>query len=275
MGEGDKELVFQGKVTGGRSCSWFCILGLALLQENVRVLEDAKAKQRLLEADQHYRLGVEAMQTERFEDAVTEFRQAVKLDPNSFLAYYSLGKTYISLKRYDDSVRAYLSCREAWNRSVAEGAQQGFDQETRREDQIRALQDRILELESQMRTAVSDAERRTIQGRIDNIKLGISSMEQLRGSNLGGAEPPAEFALALGSAYFRAGSPAEAEKAYREPLKLPPQYCAAPHNLAGLCPDPRPAQEAYTHVKAAQKAGFKVHPQLVKDIETARRDARK
>ncbi|HQZ17755.1 MAG TPA: tetratricopeptide repeat protein [Vicinamibacteria bacterium] len=251
------------------------ILGLALLQENVRVLEDPKVKQRLLEADQHYRLGVEAMQTERFEDAVLEFRQAVKLDPNSFLAYYSLGKTYISLKRYDDSVRAYLSCREAWDRSAAEGAQQGFDQETRREDQIRALQDRILELESQMRTAVSDAERRTIQGRIDNIKLGISSMEQLRGSNLGGAEPPAEFALALGSAYFRAGSHAEAEKAYREALRLRPKYGEAHNNLAVICLNRGDYEEAYTHVKAAQKAGFKVHPQLVKDIETARRDARK
>ena len=125
-----------------------------------------------------------------------------------------------------------------------------------------------------MRTAVSDAARRTIQQRIDNIELGITSLEQLRGSTLGGAEPPAEFALALGSAYFRAGSTAEAEKAYREALKLRPKYGEAHNNLAVICLNRGDIEEAYTHVKAAQKAGFKVHPQLVRDIE-ARRDARK
>ena len=251
------------------------VLGLVLLQENVRVLDDPQVKRRLQEADQHYRLGVEAMQTERFEEAVVEFRQAVKLDPNSFLAYYSLGKTFISLKRYDDSVRAYLSCREAWDRSAAENAQAGFDQQSRREDQIRALQDRIRDIESEMRTVVSDAQRRTFQQRIDNIKVGIASLEQLRGNNLGGTEPPAEFALALGSAYFRAGSTAEAEKAYREALRLRPKYGEAHNNLAVICLNRGDFEEAYTQVKAAQKAGFKVHPQLVKDIETARQGARK
>lgn len=251
------------------------VLGLALLQENVRVLEDPLLKRRLQESDQHYRLGVEALQTERFEDAVQELRQAVKLDPNSFLAYFSMGKAFLSLKRYDDSVRAYLNCREAWDRSAAEGTQAGFDQQTRREDQIRELQDRIRELEAQMRAAVSDAERRTIQQRIDNIKLGISSMEQLRGQNLGPIEPPPEFALALGSAYLRAGSVDEAEKAYREALKLRPKYGEAHNNLAVICIKRGDYEEAYTHVKAAQKAGFKVHPQLVKDIEEARKAGRK
>ena len=102
------------------------VLGLVLLQEPARIQQDAQAKQRLQEADQHYRLGVEALHTERFEQAEQELRQAVKLDPNFFLAYYSLGKTYIALKEYDDSVRAYLSCRQAWDRSVADNAQQSF-----------------------------------------------------------------------------------------------------------------------------------------------------
>lgn len=251
------------------------VVGLVLLQENVRVLEDAKLKQRLQEADQHYRLGVSALQTERFEEAEQELRQAVKLDPNAFLAYFSLGKTYILLKRYDDSVRAYVSCRQAWDRAVAENTQEGFDRQTRREDQIRELQDRIRELENMQRTATSDAERRQLQERIDNIKVGISSMEQLRGHNLGAVDPPAEFALALGSAYFRAGSTAEAEKAYREALKIRPKYGEAHNNLAVICLDRGDFEEAYTHVKAAEKAGFKVHPQLVKDIETARKGARK
>lgn len=74
------------------------VLGLVLVQEPVRIQEDARSKQRLVEADQHYRAGVEALQTERFEEAADELRRAVKLDPNAFLAYFSLGKAYISLE---------------------------------------------------------------------------------------------------------------------------------------------------------------------------------
>jgi len=250
------------------------VLGLALLQEPMRVQQGAQAKQRLQEADQHYRVGVEALHTERFEEAEQELRQAVKLDPNFFLAYYSLGKTYIALKDYDASVRAYVSCREAWDRSVADEAQRSFDQGSRREDKIREYQDKIRELESQLRAATTDAARQLIQARIQNIQVGIDALERVRGLD-GTVEPPAEFSLALGSAYLRAGSIDNAEKAYREALRLRPKYGEAHNNLAVICIKRGDYEEAYAHVKAAQKAGFKVHPQLVSDIETARRAGRK
>lgn len=251
------------------------ILGLVLLQEPVRLPEDPQAKQRLQEADRHYRAGVEALQSERFEEAAEELRSAVKLDPNAFLAYFSLGRAYIALKRYEDSVRAYVSCRQAWDRSVADNTQQNLERASRREDQIRDLQDRIRELEPQLRAARSDGERQQIQSRMDNIRVGISSLERLRGNERGGTEPPAEFALALGSAHLRAGSIEEAEQAYREALRLRPKYGEAHNNLAVICIKRGDYDEAYSHVKAAQKAGFRVHPQLVSDIEAARAAARK
>ena len=247
------------------------ILGLVVLQEPVRVLEDAQANRRLQESEWHYRLGVDALQTERFEEAERELRQAVKLDPNSFLAYFSLGRTYLALKQYDDSVRAYLACRKAWERSVADSTERGFDREAKREDQIRLSQDRIRELESQQRSARSEPERQRIRESIALIEVGIRSIERLRGSDRGVPDPPAEFALALGSAYLRAGSVDEAEKAYREALKLRPKYGEAHNNLAVICIKRGDYEEAHSHVKAAQKAGFKVHPQLVADIDAARR----
>lgn len=249
------------------------VLGLVLLQEPVRMQEqeDAQAKQRLQESERHYRLGVEALQTERYEDAEEELRRAVKLDPNSYLAYFSLGKTYIALKQCEDSVRAYLACRQAWDRSVADSTERGFDREARREDQIRVLQDRIRELETAQRAARSDVERQRIQERIALIEVGMRSIERLRGSDHGVPDPPAEFALALGSAYLRAGSVDEAEKAYREALKLRPKYGEAHNNLAVICIKRGDYEEAHSHVKAAQKAGFKIHPQLVADIDAARR----
>lgn len=250
------------------------LLGLVLLQEPVRIQQDAQAKQRLQEADQHFRLGTEALHTERFEEAEQEFRQAVKLDPNFFLAYYSLGRTYIALKDYDASVRAYLSCRQAWDRSMADEARQSFEQGSRREDKIREYQDKIRELEGQLRTATTDAARQPILARIQNIQVGIDALERARGID-GTVEPPAEFSLALGSAYLRAGSIDDAERAYREALQLRPKYGEAHNNLAVICIKRGDYDEAYAHVQAAQKAGFRVHPQLVSDIETGRRAAHK
>ena len=156
------------------------VFGLVLLQEPVLTQEDRQAKQRLQESEQHYRLGVEALQTERFDEAEQELRRAIKLDPNSYLAYFSLGKTYIALKQYDDSVRAYLACRQAWDRSVADSTERGLDREARREDQLRVLQDRIRELETAQRSARSDVERQRLQERIGIIEVGMRSIERLR-----------------------------------------------------------------------------------------------
>lgn len=257
------------------------VLGLVLLQEPnqpVRILEDAQAKQRLQQADQHYRLGMAALQAGRFEAAEQELRETVRLDPNSFLAWFSLGRTYTALKRHDDSVRAYLSCRPAWDRSMADSAGQAFQSESRREDRIRELQDRIRLYENQQQAAERPAagstrERPRFQTEIENAQAEISLLEQARGRGHGAVDPPAEFALALGSAYLRAGSIEDAERAYREALRLRPKYGEAHNNLAVICIKRGDFDEAYSHVKAAQEAGFRVHPQMVSDIEAGRRAA--
>ena len=258
-------------------------LGLILLQEPiqpVRILEDAQAKQRLQEADQHYRLGMAALQTGRLQEAEKELRETARLDPNSFLAYFGLGKTYIALKRYDDSVRAYLSCRPAWDRSAAENLGQAFERESRLEDRIRELQDRIRFYENEQQAAEpiapgSGAARPRFQTEIENVQAEISLLEQLRGRHHGASDPPAEFSLALGSAYLRAGSIDDAERSYREALRLRPKYGEAHNNLAVICIKRGDYDEAYSHVEAAQKAGFRVHPRLVSDIQTGRQAAHK
>ncbi len=257
------------------------VLGLVLLQEPiqpVRILEDAQATQRLLQANQHYRLGTAALQAGRFEAAEQELRETVKLDPNSFLAWFSLGRTYIALKRYDDSVRAYLSCQPAWDRSVADQKGQTFDRDSRLEDRIRELEDRVRFYENEQQAAErvagrSSTERPRFQTEIENIQAEISLLGQVRGRHQGAVDPPAEFALGLGSAYLRAGSIDDAERAYREALRLRPKYGEAHNNLAVICIKRGDYDEAYSHAQAAQKAGFRVHPQLVKDIENGRRAA--
>jgi tetratricopeptide (TPR) repeat protein len=163
---------------------------------------------------------------------------------------------------------------------MADSAGQSLERESRREDRIRELQDRIRMYENQQQAAERPAagstrERPRFQTEIENVQAEINLLEQARGRRDGAVDPPAEFALALGSAYLRAGSIEDAERAYREALRLRPKYGEAHNNLAVICIKRGDYEEAYVHVKAAQKAGFKVHPQLVSDIETARRDGRK
>lgn len=251
------------------------VLAAVFAQEPLRLQPDLGARERERQAEQHYRAGVDALRSERFDEAVQELRQAVRLEPDFFLAYFTMGKTYIALKQYDDSVRAYLACREAWERAAAEAMKEGFDKESRVDDRIREYRDQIRELRGQLSTARSDDERSRIERGIESIKVAVDSLDRIRYRNRGALEPPAEFPFALGSAYLRTGQVDEAERAYLEALKLRPKYGEAHSNLAVIYLKRSDFDQAQTHVKAAQKAGFSVHPQLAKAIEDGRKASRK
>jgi tetratricopeptide (TPR) repeat protein len=85
---------------------------------------------------------------------------------------------------------------------------------------------------------------------------------------------PVLCAAADGSAWFRAGSLEEAERWYEEALEANPRLGEAHSNLAVVCLRTDRIEEAWNHVKAAEKAGFRVHPQLKKDVESRRRGKR-
>ena len=73
--------------------------------------------------------------------------------------------------------------------------------------------------------------------------------------------------LDLGSAYFRTEQWADAEREYKAALAVQPKSGAVLNNLAVLYLQTGRYQEADDAVKAAEKAGFKVHPQLKQDIK--------
>jgi Tfp pilus assembly protein PilF len=80
---------------------------------------------------------------------------------------------------------------------------------------------------------------------------------------------PAWISLALGSAYFRGGSIAEAEREYLETLKADPKLGEAHNNLAVVYLQTGRYPQAEGEVKAAEKAGFRVNPQLKEDVKKA------
>src|SRR5476649_2261111 len=66
------------------------------------------------EALQHYRLGQDAMHSERFDIAEQEFQKSAKLDPTLELAPYGLGQVYMATKRFHPAIVAFTKSREVF-----------------------------------------------------------------------------------------------------------------------------------------------------------------
>jgi tetratricopeptide (TPR) repeat protein len=222
-------------------------------------LEEQQRRQALV----HYRAGQEALHAERFEEALAEFTAAIRLDPLLTLAHYGLGQTHMVLKRYTEAVRAFRGCREAFleisNLSLRNAAQA----EARRIEQIEALRQTI---------AVLRRDERQNETSIRRLEESVRDLERTRRG--GGGEDvvvPAEVSFSLGSAYFRAGALADAEREYLAALKVKPRLGEAHSNLAVVYMLTDRLAEAEAEVAKAEKAGFKVNPALRADIEKRKR----
>ncbi len=229
---------------------------------------DLTAAQRA-EALRHYRNGEELMRQETFEQAVLEFRAAVDLDPAFVLAHYSLGQALMALKRYPEAVDAFLGCREAIEDFNAMRLSNRAEAERRINDELRELRDHIAAIQSGRIKAVS----------ANNTILGLEErMRVLEDSRLRGAEDrgsvPAEFSLALGSAYFRWGKLEEAEREYQAAISVNPKLGAAHNNLAVIYMMTGRFDQAERSMKLAEKGGFPVSPRFKDDLKKAQATAR-
>lgn len=229
------------------------------------------ADQRL--AREHHQKGRELMRAERFEQAIEELRQAVRLDPHLVEAHYDLGQARMAVREFPEAVQAYTACREAWLRFAAEVQKGGFEAEALREDRIRELRDRLGELQ-RLPVAPGTAQGARIQNEIVRTENLIQSLDRSQSRGRQPLELPAGLSLALGSAYFRSGQLADAEREYKAAVDVQPKLGQAHNNLAVVwLMQGRPA-EAKEAVKRAEKAGFQVSSELKKDIDTALKNQR-
>jgi Flp pilus assembly protein TadD len=82
-------------------------------------------------------------------------------------------------------------------------------------------------------------------------------------------DTPAWISLALGSAYFRSGSMSDAEREYLAALQADPKLGEAHNNLAVVYMLSGRYPQADAEIKAAEKSGFRVNPQLKEDLKKA------
>ena len=241
-------------MSGGKACVLAVLLGLAAQTQAVEV---NKAR----DAERHYRAGVESMKSEAWDQAADEFHAAIAADPEMVLAHYNLGQCRMAQRRYVEAVAAYRNTKDAFTRMGHLSEADRGKGERDRQDEIRGLRDNL-----NLLNTVKDgsADRRAME-----IESRIRLLESMRFKGKERPEMPAEFPLALGSAYFRQQKLAEAEAEYVEAARLNPKLGAAHNNLAVIYLMTGRPVDAESAIKRAEKSGFPVNAHLKEDIKRA------
>ena len=220
-----------------------------------------------IEAARHLRLGQENLRAEHWDKAETEFRAAIKLDPLLELAHYGLGQTHMALKKFGEAVQDFTNCRDAIRQQVGNAATSKLRAEQRVLEQIQQLEDQKAQYQSKNYTAGGSMQANAIT-RIDSM---IAELRARRYPAVAGRQPqtPAWLSLALGSAYFRSDALPDAEREYRAAIDVDPKLGEAHSNLAVVYLQTGRYPQAEAEITAAEKAGFRVNPQLKEDVKKA------
>ena len=243
------------------------VAAAASLSASQVALGRAAADRDRVDALRHYRLGQDALRSEHFDVAEQEFQSASKLDPTLELAPYGLGQVYMATRRYRPAIVAYEKCRDVFRANAVGSAGDEMAHQQRIDDQIKALEDEQRLYQQPGKNANTSAARANLQ----NLDMRIRAMRDAKHRTTSGPEPtPPWLSLALGSAYFRSDALPDAEREYRAAIDVDRKLGEAHNNLAVVYMLTGRYPQAETEIAAAEKAGFKVNPQLKEDIRKAR-----
>ncbi len=234
----------------------------ALAQKSTR-----EEEQRQRQALDHYQKGQGAMGSERLEEAVREFKAAVGLDPLLTLAHFRLGQAHMGLRDYPEAERAFLACRDAYEKIASLQFSNRAEMERRRDQELDQLDNQLALIQSGQIKNSNPSLPLQLQQRIDELQR-----DRRKGAS-GASGVPAELLVSLGSAYFRQGKVAEAEKQWKAAADANPRIGEAHNNLAALYLMSSQLDDAEKEVKLAEKAGYPVNPRLKEDIKKARKAA--
>jgi tetratricopeptide (TPR) repeat protein len=238
-----------------------CVLTLAPAMPGAQIIDDKNKR----DAREHYHRGRELMYTERFLEAVGEFRQAVRLDPLLTLAHFDLGRSLMALKNYERAATAFIGCRNAYQQLSALDRTQAAEVDQRREEEVRELRDHIRAVQSgQIKSSFTQVQI------VTKLEERIRELDGLRQRGVAGGDAvPAEVFLSLGSAYFRQGKMPDAEREWQTAVDRRPNFGEAHNNLAVLYLMTQRLAQARQEIGLAEKSGYSVNPNLKRDIENA------
>jgi tetratricopeptide (TPR) repeat protein len=214
-------------------------------------------------ANAHYRSGWELIARESWAEAVREFEAAVELNPDFKLAHYGVGRANMGLKKFPEAVRAYERCRDLYLAQASRNFSNKADADRIMADDTMQIDMAISRLQAGPQTAQAQAQIRDWQMQKQRLQNRAHGLDNL---SLTSPVPPV-VSLALGSAYFRSERFADAEREYKATIVADPKSGEAHSNLAVVYLYSGRYDEAENEVKAAEKIGFKVNPNLKEDIK--------
>jgi tetratricopeptide (TPR) repeat protein len=215
-----------------------------------------------------YKVGLENFKAEAWDDAVKSFKAAIDIDSTFEMAYYMLGRTHMAQKRYAEAAAAYEKCRSLYQQQSGRQYANANERQRNRDTHLREIDDVIRTYQGAQQTQqVIDAIRQ-LQNQRRLVEEAMSRTNTTMTLNL---SVPAYVSTALGSAYFRMGNMAAAEKEYKAAIQADGKAGEAYSNLAVVYMETGRLEDAEKSVKAAENVGFKVHPQLKEEIKNRRK----
>jgi tetratricopeptide (TPR) repeat protein len=209
------------------------------------------------------KLGWEEMRQEAWERAARSFQAAIDIDPEFEVPYYGLGRANMNLKKFAAAIAAYERCRDLYRHATAR-------QFSNAQEAQRFRQDRITEIDEQIRQTQSGPmtpARQDLLRQLQNVRRDIQESIQ-RGNNMSiESSVPAWVSLALGSAYFRSGQLADAEREYKATIESDSRSGEAHSNLAVVYLETERFDLALRSIEAAKKVGFRVNSELERLIK--------
>ena len=217
----------------------------------------------------HYRIGLELLANEYWDDAAEAFQKAIELDAEFALAHYGLGRAEMGRQDYNAAISALAKCRSLYLAQADAGAAREMRMLQRRQEQMQQLREDIREQMAGPQSARRQRLVRLLQDQLSDLESrGLTNDLDLQVS------APAFVLLSLGSAYFRKGALGDAEREYLAAIKANSKMGEAHNNLAVVYLLTDRYELAEQAVKQAERNKFRVDPQLKEDIRTAKAESR-
>ncbi|MGQ0732610.1 MAG: tetratricopeptide repeat protein [Acidobacteriota bacterium] len=207
-------------------------------------------------------LGWEFMRAERWGEAALAFQRAIEIAPKYEYAHYGLGRALLAQKKYLDAIGVLETCRDLYGATAGRQFSSAQEAQQFRRDRLLELDEQIRLMQTGRQTAQSQDTVRQLQNARQMLQENIQ-----RGSSMSieGTVPPWVL-LSLGSAYFRAGRLPDAERAYKATIAADPKSGEAHNNLAVVFLETGRYAEAEASIRDARRAGFRVQPELEREI---------
>ena len=215
-----------------------------------------------------YQNGLDSMKEEAWEEAVKSFRAAIEIDPAFEMAYYMLGRSHMAQKKFELAASAYERCRALYQQQSGRQYASAQERQRTRDTRLREIDEVLRNYQSGSQTGRVLDTIRQLQNQRRELEEAMSRGNASMTLNI---TVPAYVSTALGSAYFRMGNLAAAEQEYKAALESDPKAGEVHSNLAVVFMETGRLDEAEKSIKAAERAGFKVHPELKEEIKKRRK----